>query len=113
MIRVILLNHQLSVKVIFKSFSRQELLLAINQSSSPSIMIVLVAPKVWGWDRHTSICQTEIIDLTGDTGARRSGCANSGFGFRTGWAAQEQCECESSKDYINCKGYGLSAIEVL
>lgn len=68
---------------------------------------------VGSWDRHTSICQTEIIDLTGDTGAFRSGCANSGLGFRAGWAAQQECTCDGNKNYINCKGFGLSAVEIL
>jgi len=52
------------------------------------------------WTGHSKLCNTEIIDLQGNG---LKACGN----YKAGWAAQNDCDCDGSKGYGNCKGYGV------
>lgn len=56
---------------------------------------------VSSWAAHNRLCPTEIIDWKG-TGV--IGCASN---YRAGWAAQSSCDCDHSKGYANCQGFGV------
>jgi len=57
-------------------------------------------PSSW---KHNRLCHTEIIDF--NALCNKGGCASGSY--KAGWAAQRDCDCDSSKEYSNCKGFGL------
>lgn len=57
-------------------------------------------PSSWS---HKRLCPTEIIDVNSHH-TIFSGCSSN---YKAGWAAQQDCDCDWSKRYSNCKGFGL------
>lgn len=57
-------------------------------------------PSSW---KHKRLCHTEIISI--NPLCNKGGCASGSY--KAGWAAQRDCDCDSSKEYSNCKGFGL------
>jgi len=57
-------------------------------------------PSSW---THNRLCHTEIVDF--NALSTKGGCGSDYY--KAGWAAQSDCDCDSSKEYSNCKGFGL------
>lgn len=56
-------------------------------------------PSSW---THNRLCHTEIIDFNAP--CNDNGCGSDNY--KAGWAAQHDCDCDTSKEYSNCKGFG-------
>jgi len=56
---------------------------------------------------HNRLCPTEIIDVNANPSGAGAGCASTNY--KAGWAASQDCSCDDSLMYSNCRGFGLPA----
>ena len=56
--------------------------------------------------KYKGLCQTEIVDLGGH--GEHAGCASDKY--KAGWQASKLCECDTTKQYTHCKGFGSHAV---